>query len=99
MAVELFEELDDLGHPVVYIKDPEKTTSTYSVVKGKNGFSFYEINIDRGVLPKELSSQFTNHKQAENAVKRYLSKKTKSQTVKRNENTAEREARKKKETS
>lgn len=99
MAIEIHEELDELGHPVVYIKDPEKTTSTYSVVKGQNGFSFYEINIDRGVKPKELTSQFTNHKAAENAVKSYLAKKTKSQTVKRNENTARREERKQKETS
>lgn len=95
MAIETLEELDDLGSPIVYIKDLEKSTSTYRVVKGQNGFSFYEIAIDRGSVPKELTSQYTSHKQAEEAVKRYLNKKQKSSVVKRNENTARREERKK----
>ena len=95
MAIEINEELDVFGSPVVYIKDLEKSKSTYRVVKGQNGFAFYEIAIDKGSVPKELQSQYTSHKAAENAVCRYLERKPKSATVKRDENTARREERKK----
>lgn len=95
MAIDITEELDTFGSPIVYIKDPEKSASTYSVVKGQNGFSFFEIAIDRGQVPKSLQSQYTNHKDAERAVCRYLELKPKSATVKRNENSADREKRKK----
>jgi len=97
MAIEINEELDTFGSPIVYIKDAEKSTSTYRVVKGQNGFSFYEVAIDRGSVPKELQSQYTSHKAAEKAVCRYLERKAKSPTVKRDENTARREERKKRE--
>ena len=96
MAIEIDEQLDELGHPIIYIKDLEKSASTYSVVKGRNGFAFYEIAIDRGRIPDALQSQYTNLRDAENAVKRYLEIKPKSPTVKRNANTEARLAQKKK---
>ena len=70
MAIEINEELDTFGSPIIYIKDLEKSTSTYRVYKGQNGFSFYEIGIDRGSVPKALTSQYTNLKDAEKALVR-----------------------------
>lgn len=95
MAIEINEEVDTFGSPIIYIKDESKSTSTYRVQKGQNGFAFYEIGIDRGSVPKCLQSQYTNLKDAEKAVVRYLEVRPKSSIVKRNENTARREERKK----
>lgn len=97
MAVEINEELDTFGSPIIYIKDPEKKAATYRVYKGQNGFAFYEIGVDKGQLPKALTSQYTNMKDAERAVIRHLEISPKSATVKRDENTAAREARKQRE--
>lgn len=94
MAIEVQEELDTFGSPIVSIRDPQKLKATYKVVKGQNGFSFYEVAIDTGSVPKELRSQYTSQKNAERAVISYLEKRPKSSVVRRDENTAAREKRK-----
>ena len=95
MAVEVTESIDTFGNTVIHVKDPEKNKGTYSIVKSNDGFAFYQIKVDQGSVPKELSSMYTKTEQAEKDIKFYLSKKSPSNHVKRDTNTAEREARKK----
>ena len=96
MAIEITEELDEFGSPIVFIRDPEKVKTTYSVYKGHNGFSFFEIRLSEGRAPKELQGQYTNQKDAEKAVCRYLEKRPKSAIVRRDENAEERRKKKQK---
>lgn len=86
MAVETYEEYDDLDTPVLYIRDEEKSSAVYSV-RPHGAFGFFEVAIDRGKVPAKLSSSYTNQEYAEKAVREYLRTKPKSATTKRNENT------------
>lgn len=94
MAVEINEYLDTFENVRIDIKDPEKSKVTYSVCKSNDGFSFYEIRISKGNVPKELTSRYTKLDQAEQAVTKYLAKQPKSSAQKREEIAAEIEARK-----
>lgn len=92
--VEVKESLDVLGNVQIQISDPEKSKVTYTVHKTNDGFAFYAVRMDKGVVPKELSSSYTKLEDAEKAVIRYLSKQKMSPTLRRDKNTEEREKRK-----
>lgn len=85
MAVNIEEKTDEFGNPLLLLTDPDKTKVDYSVAKSRDGYAFYEVRISKGTVPKELSSFFTNQKDAEQAVLFYLSKLSKSYTVKRDD--------------
>lgn len=89
MAIEIEETLDDFGSPIIYIKDLEKNKATYSVYKGRNGFSFFEVGVSVGTVPVGLRGQYTSQKDAERAVVRHLERTNKSKTVRRDENAAD----------
>jgi hypothetical protein len=94
--VEIIKEVvqNRYGYPTINYTCPEKTKSTYSIVKSKNGFSFLSIEISHGVLPKALEGQFTREAEAEKCLLNYLKNMKTTAAVERDNKTARRIAQK-----
>jgi len=95
MDVERTETADGMGRPILSFKSP-KFTQSLVVSKENNGFALYCVHwSDKGKVPKELSGSYSRLTFAEQAIKTFLKNAKKSPVVRRDENTAKREARKK----
>ncbi len=95
MAVEIEEQVGEFGGLDVHIRDYDKSKTTYIVAKEPNGFSFFHVRIDKGNLPKELSSSYISQSDCEKVVLNYLESMRPSATVRRDANTKAREEQKK----
>ena len=51
-------ELSEDGK-VATVTCPEKNKTVYTISKDLSGFIFYDISIDKGLLPKELAGKFS----------------------------------------
>jgi len=72
MDITVKEYLDDNGKASLDVKS-EKTTKTFTVYKPEGGFPFYAVRIKGGgVIPKELSGQYTKLAWAKDALLHYL---------------------------
>lgn len=85
---------NNFGYPTIRFSCPEKLKSTFSIVKSNDGFSFLEIRVDVGALPKELAGKFSRESEAERCIRRYLRNKKPSPTVRRDQFAEELKARK-----
>lgn len=85
---------NNFGYPTISYACPSKTKATYSIVKSNDGFAFLEIKTDVGSLPKELQGKYSREANAERAIVMYLRNMKPSPTVRRDENAAERAAKK-----
>ena len=93
MTIEIKEYLDSRGKTTLEFNTPKSKVS-YFVYKTEDGFPFYGVKLSKGTAPKELAGRYTKLSWAKDAVISYLTKMPKSTTVKRDENTEAREARK-----
>lgn len=57
--------------PKTVISSP-KHKSDFTVKQCVGGFIFYEVSLDKGILPKELSGQYTSMKDGVKAVVKYI---------------------------
>jgi hypothetical protein len=86
--------LDEDGYIGYTIKSDVKK-AVFGVRKAQNGYSSYIVTIDRGHIPTELEGWFTTPEKALEHVTKYLERAKPSPSVKRDINTARREAQKK----
>ena len=91
--VSVIEEYDQDGNPTVTIKS-NKLKNEFIIFKEIGGYSFFTVRMSKGQPPAKLSCSFTGLRQAKKAVLDYVDKAKPSATVRRDTNTAEREARK-----
>ena len=71
MAVEIHEHIPNaISRPVTIIKS-DKFKSEFRVTPSVGGYVFYEISMDAGKLPAELSGKYTRMKHAVDAVVDY----------------------------
>ena len=80
------------GRPAHEVRS-DKSNQMYLVKPSNDGFCFYDIKTDAGVLAKELSGKYTSAESAIKAVTKYLSQAPLSKTIRRDLNTKDREAR------
>lgn len=85
---------NNFGYPSIRFSCPEKTKATYSIVKSKDGFMFLEIVVDSGTLPQELEGKFSREIEAEKKIITYLRNRKPTPIVRRDQNAAERAAKK-----
>lgn len=83
MAVEVTETIDEFGNSLILVTDPDKILMNYKVTKSNDGYCFFEVRVEKGNVPKELTSRFTSLRDAEKAVVSYVSKLPRSYTMKR----------------
>lgn len=79
------ESLDDFGKPRFVIKT-DKFKSDFIVKKSNNGFSFFEVAVSKGKVPKELEGSYSTAYIALDAVKHYVKKSKPSASVRRDKN-------------
>ena len=68
---------------VAKVTCPEKNKTTYTISKDLSGFIFYEISVDKGLLPKELAGKFSGIYSARVILEAYLRAVKESKTVRR----------------
>jgi rRNA processing protein Krr1/Pno1 len=62
---------------------PEKLTTPIHVRKSLDGFIFFEVHVEKGKVPGELSGKYTSLDSAKKAIQVYLNGITPSKTVRR----------------
>jgi hypothetical protein len=62
---------------------PEKSTTAIHVKKTPGGYKFFEIHVEKGVVPKELSGKYTSILRAKDAIQRYFNTLSPTKAVKR----------------
>jgi len=62
---------------------PEKLTTTIHVRKSLDGFIFFEVHVEKGKVPGDLSGKYTSLDSAKKAIQVYLNGITPSKTVRR----------------
>jgi len=62
---------------------PEKLTTPIHVRKSIDGFIFFEVHVEKGKVPGELSGKYTSLDSAKKAIQVYLNGITPSKTVRR----------------
>ena len=88
------EYLDDDGKPVIEVSSPKRKEPVV-VYKSVGGFPFFSLKLGGGQKnPKELNGQYTQLSLAKAAAIVFLKNSKVSQTARRDNNTAAREARK-----
>lgn len=61
----------------------DKMVQKIIIKKASDGFIFFDISFEKGVVPKELSGKFTSLGKAKKAVFNYLNNKKETQAAKR----------------
>lgn len=61
----------------------EKSTTAIHVKKTPGGYKFFEIHVEKGVVPKELSGKYTSILRAKDAIQRYFNTLSPTKAVKR----------------
>jgi len=74
----------------------DKLATDIIIQKTNDGFIFFEIKFEKGILPEELKGRYSGIPAAKKAVGSYLNKKKMSKTARRNYFTEAREERKRK---
>jgi|TARA_R100001460_G_scaffold64348_1_gene104614 hypothetical protein len=62
---------------------PEKLTTPIHVRKSLDGFIFFEVHVEKGKVPGDLSGKYTSLDSAKKAIQVYLNGITPSKTVRR----------------
>lgn len=75
-------ELSEDGK-VATVTCPEKNKTVYTISKDLSGFIFYDISIDKGLLPKELAGKFSGIYNARLILENYLRAVKESKAVRR----------------
>ena len=70
--------------PRTTIKSP-KFNNTFTIKKSENGYGFYEVQLSKGVVPKELDGQYTRMSGGVRHVINYIGRAKVSKTVQRDE--------------
>ncbi len=74
----------------------DKLATDIIIQKANDGFIFFEIKFEKGILPEEFQGKYSGIPAAKKAIENYLKKKKMSKTARRNYFTEAREERKKK---
>jgi hypothetical protein len=62
---------------------PEKLSTPIHVRKSPDGFIFFEVHVEKGKVPGDLSGKYTSLDNAKKAIQEYLNKITPSKAVRR----------------
>jgi len=62
---------------------PEKLSTPIHVRKSPDGFIFFEVHVEKGKVPGDLSGKYTSLDNAKKAIQDYLNKITPSKAVRR----------------
>lgn len=84
-------ELDDRGFERITIKSPKMKSHIY-IQKCEDGYSSYEVKVEKGKVPVDFTGWYTTPDFALRDVKKYLENKPKTVSVKRDEKYARRHA-------
>lgn len=76
------ESLDEWGKPILKIKSP-KFKQTFTVRKSNNGFSFFEVAVQKGKVPKEIGGTYTTLYKAQDALLSYIDRSKESLITRR----------------
>jgi len=74
------------------VTDPTKIKSNFIITTAPGGYIFYQVNVDKGSVPEELSGKYSGLDVAVKAVSKYLENKAPSVSVKRDKKAADRKA-------
>lgn len=91
MTVE-FEEYPD--KQICICRCPEKMVQAMTIRKDRSGFIFFEVVLEQGPTPAELSGKYSSIPKAKQAVEHYLRNKKESIAARRENFAKEREERK-----
>ncbi len=73
----------------------DKLVSNILIEKSQDGFIFFEVKFEKGVVPAELSGKYSSIKQAKKSVEKYLNSKKETTAARRENFSKAREERKK----
>ena len=90
----MVEFIDNKAEQSVVCKSDKMLTDIY-INKSQDGYIFFEIKLERGPTPSELSGKYTNIPSAKKAVAKYLSNKKETNAARREYFNKAREERKK----
>lgn len=90
--VDVERKLDPEGKEILVVTTP-KTNCTYYIQKSVDGFTFYDILVDHGSVPKGLSGKYTGPDNALKALTKHIHQMKDTATVKRDKYQAERKKR------
>ena len=77
----------------------DKLVSDIIIQKSQDGFIFFEVKFEKGLIPTELSGKYSRIRSAKKAVESYLLNKKESKAARRENFAKEREERKKRDAS
>jgi hypothetical protein len=73
----------------------DKMVSNIIIEKSQDGYIFFEVKFEKGVVPAELSGKYSSIKQAKKSVEKYLNSKKETTAARRENFSKAREERKK----
>lgn len=62
---------------------PTKLSTPIHVRKSPGGYIFFEVHVEKGKVPRDLSGKYTSLDKAKRAIQDYLNKATPSKAVRR----------------
>ena len=73
----------DYANRTLTARCPEKLSTTIHVKKCVGGYIFFEVHLEKGKVPKELSGKYTSLDKAKVAIEKYLNTIKPSKAVRR----------------
>lgn len=82
LRTEVSRGLDDRGFERITVKTPKMKSKIY-ILKARNGFSSYEVQLEQGRLPNDLSGTYTTPDSALKFVLKFIETRKDSPSVQR----------------